>query len=461
MHKLIGIFVLAYICFAGYARAGEPMDFVTVDSLTYSYYSTGNWNELIKTGKEAVKQGYDYYYLHIRMGIAYYHTQTWYKAEKSFKRALKKSPNNQVALEYLYWVYVEQGNQLMANEVYKSLGTDAREDIKNKRFMPVSDISVDGGVKFSANPSVAGNVYFVGGGLGHKIGYNLQLQQNYMYVTQNNNDWGNYYQHQYFIGGNGYVKKGWQIDFGTHLANYHSTLQFMDTFTVYQLGPPPAIGQPRIDSVFNHHDNWTGKYLLNSWVSSFGFTKSINRFKVGGFVNFQYEWEDPDYNINIKEDIKILHYMGTNLVYQGTAQRERNDVKNTLVTRWQLTPGLHLAYTLPFLQDRITLGCKMYIPFNADTAQFIFSPHISVRFTRWLWMYTNYMYKGSLPVAENNAGTFWNSYDQFKRITVSFTALAFKRLYIYLAYQHDLIRDSLTYNNYQLNSILCGLKFRF
>ena len=35
-------------------------DFQSVDSLCYKYYLTGNWNELLKTGKDAIREGIDY-----------------------------------------------------------------------------------------------------------------------------------------------------------------------------------------------------------------------------------------------------------------------------------------------------------------------------------------------------------------------------------------------------------------
>jgi tetratricopeptide (TPR) repeat protein len=437
------------------------MEFKEVDSLTYAYYNAGNWKKLVQVGKKGEKAGYDYFYLYFRMGVASYHMGSWNMAERYLQKALKKSAYNQLALEYLYWTYVYLDNVFKANEVYQQLDESVQQTIRLKKYQPVSAIFAEGGVKLSNNTSIAGNVYYVNAGLEHKIGNQVNLDQGYTFLTQLNNNWGSYYQHQYFLGGSGYIKKGWQLDFGAHVSFYNSTLNYPVNFSIYKTGAAPPAGLPRIDSNFVHQDTWLGKYSLTSLNTNIGFTKKIKRFNISGFMNFQYEWEKPDYNIFVKEDIYIYHYIGTTVVFQDTAYREKTDSIRKPVTRWQLTPGISFKYTLPIWQDRITLGAKIFVPFTADTAQFVFSPNISVRLTKWAWLSGNYLAKNSLPIADNRGSTWFNAYDRFTRFTVNLSAIAFKKLIISLTYQHERVYDSLTLNNYQLNSILCGLKFKF
>ncbi len=52
-------------------EAQEETNYPKVNEQSYAYYLSGDWENLIKTGKEAKTAGIDFYYLKVRMGIAY------------------------------------------------------------------------------------------------------------------------------------------------------------------------------------------------------------------------------------------------------------------------------------------------------------------------------------------------------------------------------------------------------
>jgi len=81
----------------------DPKSFRYADSITYSMYMDKNWTELIASGKEALKNGHDYYYMRIRIGIAYYEKQNYAMAGIHFKKAQDFSFNDQLSLEYLFY----------------------------------------------------------------------------------------------------------------------------------------------------------------------------------------------------------------------------------------------------------------------------------------------------------------------------------------------------------------------
>ena len=84
---------------------------------TYRLYVGQKWDSLIAMGKEAIKQDIDYYYLRMRVGIAYYNKKNYKKAAGHFKHALSFNQNDPVALEYLYYSMLLSGSQEQANHV--------------------------------------------------------------------------------------------------------------------------------------------------------------------------------------------------------------------------------------------------------------------------------------------------------------------------------------------------------
>ena len=102
MYRLItsiGIF----FCLLSGLRAQEQSDFNRINEDTYRFYLEQKWDSLIVLGKEALKQDFDYYYLRIRLGIAYYHSKNYRRASSHFTVALEFNQDDPVALEYLYF----------------------------------------------------------------------------------------------------------------------------------------------------------------------------------------------------------------------------------------------------------------------------------------------------------------------------------------------------------------------
>ena len=107
MQRLI-IIILLY-CFFGSLKAQERTDFSYLDSLTYKQYEDGRWKELTASGKQALRLGYDYYYMRMRIGISYYERKSYLNAISHFKKALEFNNNDQIATEYLYYCYLLSG----------------------------------------------------------------------------------------------------------------------------------------------------------------------------------------------------------------------------------------------------------------------------------------------------------------------------------------------------------------
>lgn len=105
MYKQFAIllFLLIFVCKLNLAQSNS---FIEQDSLLYDSFLRENWSEVINYGKKMTAEGYDYYYLHIRMGIAAYNNSRYLLARKYLLKALRFYQNDPVANSYLYGTYL-------------------------------------------------------------------------------------------------------------------------------------------------------------------------------------------------------------------------------------------------------------------------------------------------------------------------------------------------------------------
>ncbi len=74
MDKLILYFsfILVLIPFFAQAQEEPVFDSKMVEDSTYRFYLDGDWWSVISYGEAALKEDIDYYYLRMRMGIAFF-----------------------------------------------------------------------------------------------------------------------------------------------------------------------------------------------------------------------------------------------------------------------------------------------------------------------------------------------------------------------------------------------------
>lgn len=107
MYKLI--FSILLITFISTVKSQEIYNYTNVNNKTFLLYQQNNWKELIKYGNNSLKNNVDFYYLQYRLGIAYYELKKYRKSIIFFEKVVSETPNDNVALEYLYYAYVFSG----------------------------------------------------------------------------------------------------------------------------------------------------------------------------------------------------------------------------------------------------------------------------------------------------------------------------------------------------------------
>ncbi|MDP1622406.1 MAG: hypothetical protein Q8M08_08700 [Bacteroidales bacterium] len=106
------------------SMAENKIDFATVDRLTYKYYNEKKWDSVIMIGKQALSHDIDYYYLRVRMGIAYFEKAKYFQAATHFKKARQFNSGDAFVADYLYRSFVYTNR----NEEARTLRSDMRPE---------------------------------------------------------------------------------------------------------------------------------------------------------------------------------------------------------------------------------------------------------------------------------------------------------------------------------------------
>ncbi|HLN20606.1 MAG TPA: hypothetical protein VK213_05925 [Bacteroidales bacterium] len=127
MRRVILIIIIVFWSFKGFSQ--KSMSSMYADSITYNLYLRQQWVELTDKAEEAIKSGFDYYYMRMRLAIAYYERHNYARASENFIRALEFSADDQLALEYLFYSYYLSGKYFLAWTVVPRLSIPNRERI--------------------------------------------------------------------------------------------------------------------------------------------------------------------------------------------------------------------------------------------------------------------------------------------------------------------------------------------
>jgi tetratricopeptide (TPR) repeat protein len=165
--------VLAWAC----ALGQEQRDFRYYDGLTYSQYLAGNWDDVIQTARNGLDAGYDYYYLRMRLAIAYYNKSRFRQADRHFRQALRYDSLSAAAKEYLYYANMYLGREQTAQSYY-----DVRENPANPFF---HSIYLEGGLKSNtSNTTTTGDIRYGLVSLRHQLSARLHYYHAYQNLVR-------------------------------------------------------------------------------------------------------------------------------------------------------------------------------------------------------------------------------------------------------------------------------------
>ena len=251
-------------------KLNNSLNFQYVDSVSYQYYLAGNWNELIKTGKDAIRQQIDYKRLRQRMGYAYFMKADYYLAMAQYEAALNFDKSDMDTRIYLYYCGLNTGNESYARYQVAKLPEETQKFIDPKSFKIVDAIDVEYNYK-SNNSKIRSKPTYWRVGCSTKLSYQLSLYQAFSSYLQNLDSIGteyNFFSRSAVIQNEYYAGLSWKpaANFEFMLGYHHINTKINDSVS-YQI---PLIDVVRKDTVLQTGNLFFGKIAFK-----------YNRFDIG------------------------------------------------------------------------------------------------------------------------------------------------------------------------------------
>lgn len=302
-----------------------------VDRSTYESYMNKDYDNTIKLGNEALKQGIDFYFLRYRIGVSYYEKKNYEAAISHLEKAKSFQSDDPILMEYLYYAYVFSNHEAKAALLAETFSPELKDKIKyNPKIF--KSVEVEAGVLFTNNYDKFKNADLKGtNNLGRGTFYSdvlfgnvlienqfspkFKLKNNFSYVSNTSNDIiqlalpapttriytnkNNYFQWN-AIGS--YFINDFTISIGAGLYNSSSVI-----YTV--LPPNNPQGQPVSSSTISS-SNYSGsisvskrfKYLAPSLSFSYTNLLDINTLTTEGSLTYY-----PFGNLNFYGNSKLAY----------------------------------------------------------------------------------------------------------------------------------------------------------
>jgi len=147
MSKRIGITILAFFFFVT-LWAQQKWNYPEVEKKSYELYIQKDWVGLIEFGKQANKNGIDFFYLQTRIGIAYYNLKLYRKSSDYLMRAWENDHSFEWLQEYLYYSLIYSGRYAEASKVADKFTVAVKQKIRYQKMKPLN-IAFETGYSFN------------------------------------------------------------------------------------------------------------------------------------------------------------------------------------------------------------------------------------------------------------------------------------------------------------------------
>jgi tetratricopeptide (TPR) repeat protein len=180
MHKYI---IIAIFFIPVLLKAQERVTFPEADSISLQCYYSGDWDKLIESGQEAIRQNIDFKRLRQRMAYAYFAKGNYYASQKEYEKALEFDKYDTDTQLYLYYCGLNTGNEAAARYYAARLPQDLQNTLKVSSFKPFSalDFEYSYGINKLTRRS---NPSYIRAGIATELGYRLSLYQSLSKYTQ-------------------------------------------------------------------------------------------------------------------------------------------------------------------------------------------------------------------------------------------------------------------------------------
>ncbi len=447
-------FLIGFLMLLSLSAVAQKTSYQTVDSVSYYLYEQKMWDNLKDYEKLAKKMGYNYHYLNLRTGIAYYQSKQYLKAEKYLNNAYKQNPSSKVTAEYLYATALKNQNTFLAGKLHSSVTNDT---VKFTQL--VSNINLESGIKISSDKNVAGNANYYSVGLGHLPSRKVAVFQSYLFQNQKNNNWGEYKQHQYYVGASVSLGNNWSLDLGTHLHQYTSVIDFKYDTTKTSSTPPKFAGDFKVDSNYIKHYLLMGNYKQQGAYFYAGFTKRKGGFKFSPFFQFNAE--------TTTSSIQETKWVEEKLIMLKSGVKEQQVLnKDTVISDFDMPSSVQnklIGFNVEFATsaEKFKIGLTFNQPIGKEKIRGSLSPYVKLDLKR-VNFYLSYFKKANIGFTEYYGSVLVNTYDNIRhRINFKTTYHFTPKLNLGLLYQYDNKTDALSLYNYSSNMLSLSFQLKF
>lgn len=300
-----GLIIILFLFVAGLANAQLKIDFRRVDSSMYHASISENWNEVIRVGKEALHHDIDYFYLRMRMGLAYFNKQHYRNSAEQMEKAIEFNPEDPLTREYLYYALIYSGQNDEAARASSSWDQSFKKEKGIKNRKGVEGIYLETGPEFSNNfddnkmgklpqqfryreQDLYGNSYYSQLGINLNINPHITMSAAYSNLIISRQvsvqyKWGetdsvvsydyNVRQNSFYLNGKILLAKGWSLTPAIHYI--HVKTEDISIGLLVPIGSQDA-----------KYDILHLGYSFNNMVWSLALNKQIAVFDLGIFASY-------------------------------------------------------------------------------------------------------------------------------------------------------------------------------
>ena len=226
--------LLVFCCLAtSRLHAQDTLNSASVETVSYKYYLDTDWDALSAFCEKAIDAGYDYYYLRIRAGIAFYEMDQYRKAIPHFQKALEFNSGDPLANSYLYGSYLRSAQYEEARQLTGTFDSAMAVEMKTDRLSQLGFLAMDGAYKQSSKPEYFQNGILFQLSLSHYAFRRFSVLHAVNFYKQDEYR-NSISQFQYYVRPTIPLKNNFSLSFGIHLVS-----EKLDRHA-----PPPPPGKP-------------------------------------------------------------------------------------------------------------------------------------------------------------------------------------------------------------------------
>lgn len=377
-----------------------------VEEKTYQLLNEKKWDELLTLGHSAIHNNIDYYYLQLRMGIAFYSKGKYRLAIPHFRKSIKHDPTSNIAREYLYWCYVFTDQYEHARAFSVTFDDSLKKTIRYNTFKPIHVVFAEGGIKQPSATQALGTATYLSVGLNHSVARRFSVSHAVSYYRQTVFG-ADFLQTQYYISANVPLGKGWL------LSPAFQPVQRSFTSTITIPGRPPGGPLPPTPPT-------TTKTTMTS--NAYIYAIQISKQLTYGELGYSFA------HVNIDGFMQYINQITTT--------------------------------AFPLGNNRLAVGNLLYIHYeDKNGTSYAFNPFIGGRPLKYLYLQLNYFENQNENIIERNGNIVNNSPDLTRtRWTFIADFLVYKYISIYGIVVGENKRMP-SQDTYTISTYLLGLKF--